>query len=79
MYLDDGISRESAPITGDPGLGIDDEMAGNKYRQVSIEQVSAYKAPSIDKTRPVLTSTYYLLDRPPRSPLNTRSFSSPVP
>lgn len=38
MYLDDGISRDSAPITG-PGLKIGDEKADNKYCQVEIQQV----------------------------------------
>lgn len=38
MYLDDGISRDSAPVTG-PGLKIGDEKADNKYCQVEIQQV----------------------------------------
>ncbi|KAI5919462.1 glycosyl hydrolases family 31-domain-containing protein [Camillea tinctor] len=39
MYLDDGISRESAPIIS-PGLDIDDEKAANKYCQVLIQQTT---------------------------------------
>lgn len=38
MYLDDGISRDSAPIAG-RGLKIGDEKADNKYCQVEIQQV----------------------------------------
>ncbi|KAI6752279.1 hypothetical protein HG530_013648 [Fusarium avenaceum] len=39
MYLDDGISRDSAPIAG-PGLKIGDEKADNKYCQVDIQQTT---------------------------------------
>ncbi|KIL87446.1 glycoside hydrolase family 31 protein [Fusarium avenaceum] len=39
MYLDDGISRDSAPVTG-LGLNIGDEKADNKYCQVEIEQTT---------------------------------------
>lgn len=38
MYLDDGISRDSAPVVG-PGLNISDKKAANKYCQVNISQV----------------------------------------
>ncbi|KAM0192686.1 hypothetical protein ACHAPI_008045 [Fusarium lateritium] len=41
MYLDDGISRDSAPITG-RGLKIGDEKADNKYCQVEIQQASSH-------------------------------------
>ncbi|CAF3441856.1 hypothetical protein SNK03_007732 [Fusarium graminearum] len=39
MYLDDGISRDSAPVVG-PGLNISDEKAANKYCQVNISQTT---------------------------------------
>lgn len=41
MYLDDGISRDSAPVVG-PGLNISDEKAANKYCQVNISQVCLF-------------------------------------
>ncbi|KAF4949869.1 hypothetical protein FSARC_13371 [Fusarium sarcochroum] len=37
MYLDDGISRDSAPVIG-PGLKVGDDKAANKYCQVEISQ-----------------------------------------
>lgn len=40
MYLDDGISRESAPEAPVPGLKIGDSKAAGKYCEVLIEQVS---------------------------------------
>ncbi|KAG8665372.1 hypothetical protein FPOAC2_10450 [Fusarium poae] len=39
MYLDDGISRDSAPVVG-PGLNVSDEKAANKYCQVDISQTT---------------------------------------
>ncbi|KAM0226789.1 hypothetical protein ACHAPO_012072 [Fusarium lateritium] len=39
MYLDDGISRDSAPLVG-PGLKVSDEKAANKYCQVNISQIT---------------------------------------
>ncbi|KAM0489631.1 hypothetical protein ACHAP8_012386 [Fusarium lateritium] len=39
MYLDDGISRDSAPLVG-PGLHVSDEKAANKYCQVNISQIT---------------------------------------
>lgn len=40
MYLDDGISRESAPKAPVPELKIGDSKAAGKYCEVTIEQVS---------------------------------------
>ncbi|KAF4452162.1 alpha-1,4-glucan lyase [Fusarium austroafricanum] len=38
MYLDDGISRDSAPARAPAGMKVGDEKAANKYCQVDIEQ-----------------------------------------
>ncbi|KAI8650703.1 Gal-mutarotas-2 domain-containing protein [Fusarium keratoplasticum] len=40
MYLDDGISRESAPEAPVPGLKIGDSKAAGKYCEVLIEQAT---------------------------------------
>lgn len=41
MYLDDGISRNSAPIDGVvSGKGLTDPEASNNYTKVTFKQVS---------------------------------------
>jgi len=68
MYLDDGVSRSSAPSTLPQNKFDEDSEAADQYREVVISHVRAPSSlPSLSPTNPMLNKDNHL-DYPHSNP-----------